>query len=270
MSFIQENIITLDFNLKNTYTLVHFSDVHVININDNETNEEKEKAIKQEQAWYRVRKDFANHFHEKCEDIHMIPSTTCLDNLLKYSKDVNPDCLIMTGDIIDYYSKANLSYLTNALKDETTPYLLCCGNHEKAHIFNELTNNQSDYKVIRLDELKIIALDDSCKSFSEKQYNLLIEELKENIQTIICFHIPLLTKTNKEEMSKYDSYFIIDHENCDLISKKTIDLFIENENVKAILCGHTHGASTSFYCKDKPIICASSGLIGYVNKIIIK
>lgn len=271
MSFIQENIITLNFNLKKQYTLVHFSDVHVIDITNNETIQEQEKAEKGEQAWYRVRKDFAIHFNEVCDERHMIPSCLCLDKLLDYSKNINPDCLIMTGDIIDYYSKANLSYLENSLKDISLPYTICCGNHEApSTIFDNLTNNQSDYKVTRLEEIKIIALDDSKKSFSQKQYDLLKEELKENIPTIICFHIPLLTNTNSKEMSKYDQYFIIDHNNCDIVSKETIDLFINNVNVKAILCGHTHGASTSMYCKNKPIICASSGLIGYVNKIIIK
>jgi predicted MPP superfamily phosphohydrolase len=49
-----------------------------------------------------------------------------------------------------------------------------------------------------------------------------------------------------------------------------MDLVAESEKVKAVLCGHTHGAIFSFIAPGKPQYCCSSGLIGSVNKIIIK
>ena len=60
-----------------------------------------------------------------------------------------------------------------------------------------------------------------------------------------------MTSLNEKEMAKFDKYYIIDHQNCDEITKKMIDLFIENKNIKAILCGHTHGYSTSMFALDK-------------------
>ena len=36
MAFIQEKKLTIDLNLKKEYKIIHFSDVHVINLNDNE------------------------------------------------------------------------------------------------------------------------------------------------------------------------------------------------------------------------------------------
>ena len=83
-------------------------------------------------------------------------------------------------------------------------------------------------------------------------------------------HIPLLTKYNEKEMEKYDSYFIINYKNCDESSKAFIDYVTNEPLIKAILCGHTHGASTTYINKNKPQLCASSGLIGFVNNIIIK
>ena len=45
---------------------------------------------------------------------------------------------------------------------------------------------------------------------------------------------------------------------------------VNNDNIKAVFCGHTHGASISYLNENKPQICASSGLIGFVNNITIK
>ena len=128
MSFIQENKINLNLNLKKSYTLVHFSDVHLINLNDNETDKQKDDAINHEKAWYRVRKDFANYFNEICNEEQMIPSCQCFDKLLDYTKKINPDALLMSGDIIDYNSTANLLYLSKSLKNFNIPFVLTYGN----------------------------------------------------------------------------------------------------------------------------------------------
>ena len=269
--FIQEKKIVLDIGLTKPYKLIHFSDVHVINLNDNENEEALNKAIKGEQAWLRVRKDFAIHFNEICEEEHMIPSTKSLDNLLEYTNNVNPDLLVMTGDIIDYNSKANLSYLTSSLKNINYPYLICVGNHESpSSIFDELTNNNSDFSYIDLDEFIVVSLNDSKKCFYQEQHDKLVELTKLNKPIIISFHIPIMTNLSKKEMEKFDQYFIINHDDCDEISKKMIDLFIENENIKAILCGHTHGYSTSMFANNKYQYGVSSAIIGNLYNITIK
>lgn len=270
MSFIQENKLTINLNLKKEYKIVHFSDVHVIFANPNDDKETYEKALKQEDAWYRVRKDFANHFNEICNEEHMIPSIKCLDNLIDYSMSLNIDALVMSGDILDYYSKSNLDYLTNALKRVNVPFILTCGNHEKAEIFDEITNNQSDFSVYKFEEFKLIGLDDSTKKINEKQLNLLKEELKDNVPIILCMHIPVMTKHNEKEMSKFDSYFVINYKECDETTSEFLKL-IENEPlITNILCGHTHGKGESNFANNKKQFCASSGLIGYLNNITIK
>lgn len=271
MAFIQENKITINLNLKKTYTLVHFSDVHLVDINNNESKEEQEKALQNEKAWYRVRQDFATFFKEKCLDEQMIPSCKCFDNLINYAIDIKPDALLMSGDIIDYYSKANLAYLENTLKDFKIPFVIACGNHEApVNIFDRLTNNHSVFQVLDFKEFKVIALDNSKKVISLEILNKLKEQLNDNCPILLCMHIPVLTSTNEQEMQKYDSYFIIDYKNCDEITKEFLEIIYHNENIKAIFCGHTHGASVSDFALNKKQYCASSGLIGYVNLITIK
>ncbi len=271
MAFIQEHSITIQMGLKKEYHLIHFSDVHMINLNIDANSEEYEKAVKNEQAWIRVRKDFANYFHEICNEEQMLPSYQCLEQLLQYVKSNQPDAFIMTGDIIDYYSKDNLTYLEESLKDIKIPFVITCGNHESpVSIFDKLTNGHSDFQVIEFPEFKIIGLDDSCKQISSKQLQQLKEQLQDGKKVLICMHIPIMTSKNEEKMKKYDSYFIIDSKNCDPITKEFIELLETNESIQSIFCGHTHGASESYFAENKKQYCASSGLIGYVNKIIIR
>ncbi len=270
MAFIQEHPIHISLEAKRSYRIIHFSDVHCINLDKNQTPDEYEKAIKNEEAWLKVRKDFANYFHEVCNEEHRIPSCKCLDNLLQFVQEQKPDAFIMTGDIIDYYSKANLKYLEESLKNFSIPFILTYGNHESpVTIFDYLTNSHSEFQVLEFPDFKIIGLDDSNKKISSKQLKLLKEQLQDNKKVFISMHIPVMTKMNEEDMQKYDSYFIIDYKNCDETTKEFIETLENNDSISAIFCGHTHGASESFFAKNKKQYCASSGLIGYVNTIFI-
>ena len=271
MSFIQQKEIVLDIGLNKQYTIVHFSDVHVITYSDNDTKQEIEKAIKQEQAWFRVRKDFANYFNELCEDKHMIASTLCLDNLIEYNNNVKPDITLLSGDIIDYYSVSNYNYLKKSLSNINNPYLFSCGNHETpSSLYDELCNGNGQFNQIEFEEFIIVSLDDSKKKINENQLELLNETLKKNKPIILTMHIPLLTKNNIEEMKKYDSYYVINYADTDQTTLKFLNTVVDNPLIKAIFCGHTHGAGLSYVSENKPQYCASSGLIGYVNLIKIK
>ena len=82
-------------------------------------------------------------------------------------------------------------------------------------------------------------------------------------------HIPIVTKYNEEEMKLFDEYFVIRYDQANKNTKEFIELLISNNNIKAIFCGHTHGYSVSNFGLNKPQYIASSGLIGFVNKIKI-
>lgn len=269
MSFIQENEIHIHCHLKRKYTFVQFSDVHIVTTHPNATLEEQKKAAEHENAWHRVRKDFANYFHEPFLEEHQISSCACLEKLVAYTKQIHPDGLLMTGDILDYNSQANIDFLTNQLKEISFPYLIACGNHEEANIFDHLTNNQSDFSLLDMKEFKIISLNNSKKYFTKEQFDFLKEQAKEEKPIFLCMHIPIMTTNNASEMKKYDTYYIINQENCDEISRQMIAFLVQNPFIQHIFCGHTHGKGKSEFAPEKYQFCASSGLIGYVNKIMI-
>lgn len=271
MSFIQENNIELNLNLKKSYKIIHFSDVHVITYLDSDTDEEKQKAIKQENAWVRVRQDFANYFKEKCDEEHLIPSIKCLKNLIDYTNLNNPDLLLLAGDIIDYYSKSNYNFLKTSLKEVNCPYLFSCGNHETpSSLYKEITNNNNEINYMDLGEFIVVSIDDSKKLINKYQLDTLKEITLKNKPIIISCHIPMMSKHNEKDMQKYDKYYIMGYDSQDPTTVEFIDYVVNNDNIKAVFCGHTHGASISYLNENKPQICASSGLIGFVNNITIK
>jgi len=271
MSFIQENKIELNFSLKNEYKLIQISDVHAMTYTSLDSKEEKEEAIKAEDLWYRQRTWFADKANEHYSESHMIPSKECLSKLIDYINSEKPVAAILSGDIIDYYSKTNYELLVSECNRISVPFVFSNGNHEiPASNYTEITNNPLGFKVLDFIEFKIVSLDNSTKSISKDTLDLVKKELEENKPIIIAMHIPISTKYNSDEMKKYDPYFIIDENNTDSITKEFIDLLVKCNNVKAILCGHTHGHSETYFAPNKLEICASSGLIGFVNKIIIK
>ena len=253
MSFINKNDIVIDLKIKKEYTLLHISDSHVIIANDHH-------AINNEEAWYKVKKDFAIHFNEPINSAHMIPSKDCFDKVMEYALNVCPNALILTGDIIDYYNEKNLNYVKNKLNDSKLKYLYSCGNHE------EIIDIIKEFDVIEFNEFKIISINNSQKKINKNTLERLRKEL--NKPTILAMHIPLLSKHNKEEMKKYDEYFTMKY--TDVENNDFFNLIEENSHIKAILCGHVHGKGESFVTPNIKQYCASSSLIGQVNLIKVK
>lgn len=271
MAFIQENLLELNIGLKQEYKIIHFSDVHAVTYNETDPEEVKVEALKGEDIWYKQRTWFADKAHEYHDESHMIPSKECLINLVKYTNKERPIAVVMTGDIIDYYSEANYDLLLEQCGEIKYPFVFSCGNHETpVERFVDITNDKKGFTVLDCNEFKIVSLDNSTKKINRYTLNNLKEELEEDKPIIISMHIPISTKWNQEEMKMYDPYFVIYDNDTDKTTKELIDLLINDDRIKAILCGHVHGHSESCFAPNKPQYCASSGLIGLVNKIIVK
>ncbi len=271
MSFIQENILEINIGLNKEYKIIHISDVHAVTSCDNDSDDVKEEALKVEDLWYRQRTWFADKFGEYYDESHMIPSKEAFEKLIDYINNENPNVSILSGDIIDYYSESNFKMLEEECDKIKVPYLFLIGNHEApTERFKSLTKSDIGFSKIDLGEFKIVSIDNSTKSVSPATLNSFKEELDDNKPIIVAMHIPVSTSYNKDEMNKLDQYFIINHDDTDSTTKEFIDILISNPNIKGVLCGHLHGFSYTHYANDKPQISASSGLIGWVNKIIVK
>ena len=271
MPFIQENIVEINIGLKNEYKLMHISDVHAVDYNISDPKEEIEEAKKAEDIWLKQRTWFADKANEHYDESHLIKSKECLINLIDYINSENPIAALLTGDIIDYYSKSNYIMLKEEINRLKCPYVFSTGNHETPlSRFSEIIKNDNGISNLDFKEFKIISIDNSLKKVTKETLDYIKEEVKENKPIIISMHIPISTKYNEEEMKKLDPYFVIYENDTDEITKEFINLLVNNKNIKSIICGHIHAYNKSYYADNKIQLCASSGLIGFINKIIVK
>lgn len=271
MEFIQEKILTIDVGISREYVLIQFSDVHVSTYSQFDDNESKNKAISQEKIWLKQRLDFAHKFKERYDSEILLSSTECLSRLTEYANSNYPDLVLLTGDIIDYYSHANYAYLSKSITSLQYPYMFSCGNHEyPSDKFHDLCQGNCNFHYLDYNEFIVVSINNSTRMIDVSQLNGFKELLSLKKPIILAMHIPIVTTYNLEQFEKLDSYYSINYKDSDEITGSFIDLVCASAEVKAVLCGHTHGFIASLIAPNKPQYCCSSGLIGSVNKIIIK
>lgn len=272
MSFIQENTLFIDLGISREYTIIQFSDVHAVTYQKETDNSEAiDQAIFQEKVWMKQRIDFAKKFKEKFEPESMLSSTECLDRLIDYSNKNHPDLVLLTGDIIDYYSLSNCDYLKRSIGRLESPYLFSCGNHESpSNRFQDICKGNCDFSCVDFGEFFVVSINNSNRKIKPSQIESFEILLKCKKPIILAMHIPMMTEYNLLEFMQLDSYYSMKYNDCDEISSQFIHLVSSCDEVKAVLCGHTHGSIVSLIAPNKPQYNCSSGLIGHVNKIIIK
>ncbi|MFA7560650.1 MAG: metallophosphoesterase [Candidatus Izemoplasmatales bacterium] len=272
MGFIQETKIQINLGVSKEYTLIQFSDVHAVTYD--KISDESEliiKAINQEKLWMQQRLDFAEKFQENYDSNKLFSSIECLNQLIDYANKQNPDLVILTGDIIDYYSPTNFAYLKKTINRIKSSYLFSCGNHEyPSRYFFDMCQGNCDINYIDFKEFMVISIDDSIGKIKPNQLNAFKMLLRRKIPIILAMHIPIMTEYNREKLIKLDSYYSIKYNDCDDTTLQFIRLVSTRDEIKAILCGHTHGSITSMVAPNKPQYCCSSGLIGFINRITIK
>ncbi len=272
MSFIQEHIISIDLGLSKTYHFIQINDVHVVTYSqDIDDYMAIEKALNQEKVWMKQRLDFAHKFKESFDPKYMLPSTECLNQLIDYSNQNNPDLVLLSGDLVDYYSLSNLDYLEKSLKKLRKPYIFSCGNHESpSELFVNICQGNCDFGYVDLNEFIVVSMDNSKRQIKPSQFEALKKIHDLNKPIILMMHIPIMTRHNEDFFSKLDDYYSMKYNASDETTTNFIHYISSSSQIKAMFCGHIHGAITSFIAPSTPQYCCSSGLIGHVNKIIIK
>lgn len=270
---IRQNHIIID-GVKGEHRFIHISDTHISCFDELSTKDEKAKAIAQEAAWQAVKRDFARHFGDRFGSEQDIPSTKAFKKLITYAAKQNPEALLMSGDIVDYIHPAGLRFVKKVLDDADLRYLFANGNHEggfETHPELKCLNNDcEDIAVYYGEGFIIAALDNSTKTVNDRQFLQLKELFLQKVPVILLMHIPLSTEYNREDMQCFSEYFLMKDTTDDNNAKRFIDMLISPDSpVKAILCGHVHGYHVGEFAKGKMQICASSGMVGCINELII-
>lgn len=272
-AFYQVTKMELVLGLPAPFKIVHISDNHISTTDSLSDEQECAAVAHSTQNWMNLRQSFAEEFGEPFGEEHKIPSTEAFEKLVAYAEEEKADLLLMTGDVLDFVHEAGIRYMEEKLSQLKIPYMYITGNHEKsvARLGNmmHLMGGSPSLQIMKCNGFKIIGLDNSGRTLDDLQLAELETEL-DGTPAVIAAHIPIGTDMSRDAFSKLDPYFLIDRTNCDENAGKMIDLICdEKRNVKAFLCGHVHGYIPSQFMPGKPLIAASSGLVGFIHHITV-
>lgn len=181
----------LDIGLSREYRLLQITDTHFTLFGENETKVRAEYATPRIGLFSQF--GAVKYSHEWCMEY------------VKYANENNIDCVLFTGDIIDFPSPENIAMLrevTNALR---VPYIFVTGNHDWSYfdnwhtadsranelpLLNEFSGGNTSFHKIKVGELTVCALDNSDDVFNEDEFAPLEETLRSEENVLIIQHVP--------------------------------------------------------------------------------
>ena len=180
--------ITIKAKCEKAFSALHIADTH-LSLVDNRDNERKMKL-----AAGRVRAfPHAEHY---------------LDAAISHAHH-NRMMLIHTGDLIDFTSEANLD--ASALHLSGSDIIATAGNHEFSQYVGEALEDeaykQQSYRQVQsvfpndltffskvINGINFVALDDVYYHVTERQHELMEQEMKKGLPVVLLCHVPLYTE----------------------------------------------------------------------------
>ena len=264
------NTITIP-GVQGEHMFMHITDTHVNVYDEEATEEEKATAIKQDAMWKTFKPRFTGANGEPYGEAQDIPSVAAFEKQLALAEELKPEVLLLSGDNLELSHPAGLRYLTRTLGAYSGRYMIVPGNHEDQS-FGDLWT--PGVKVMDFPGFRIAAVDDSRKTVSPEDLETLKALCGEGVPLIILCHVPLSTpnckELCKEKMTHMDDYFYLDSETEDECGRAFVDLCMNCDAIKAVVCGHVHGYYEMELVPGKPQIIGSQGMAGAVDIITVK
>ncbi|MBR4691772.1 MAG: metallophosphoesterase [Oscillospiraceae bacterium] len=256
--------------VRGEHLFMHVTDTHVNVCDEAGTDEEREKAEKQEEMWKTFKERFARANGEPYGDEQRITTLEAFEKQLALAEELRPEALLLSGDNLEYSHPAGERYLTKRLGEYGGKLLCVPGNHED-QTFGSLWT--PGVKTLDFDGFRIAAVDDSRKMVSRDDLDALHDLCREGIPLIVLCHIPLSTpccrEECKEKMTGMNDYFYIDGETADELGREFVSLCEKNDAVKAVICGHVHGYYAMELAPGKKQIIGSQGMAGAVHLLTV-
>lgn len=257
--------------LKQDYTFFHLTDLHMCEFTPDELSE-----MSEERRIYELqRRDFFTHAW---------PGAAALwNNYISCAKAAGADLLLLTGDIIDCPSDANVKALKDGVRETDIPALFAVGNHDWSFAddyhtpnatalhypkFADICNGDPYISWVEYEDLIICAVDDSRhRVFRETvdQFFALFEKKK---PIILIMHVPLYVASMEADcfaswqqlLMMGDKAFYGD----DLQVKRFYEAVALDADtpVKAVIAGHLHFHHEDLLPNGVPQIVTDKGYTG--------
>ena len=252
--------------VKGVHTLMQISDLHLSVWDENSGAEERETAESREANWMKLREDFTIWHSEPFDDSKRIPSVKVLEKMLILAEEMKPECLLMTGDMLDFVGPAGVRVLREALEGYGGKTIYVDGNHD----CDSGVCNHEGVQTVRFDGFTVAGVNNGGLSVNGTVLADLKALCAEGTPLIIAQHVPLLTEASRDKIVGFGEYFYIGEESKGANAAEFVRLVRDEEAVKAVLCGHLHCFVRTEAAAGKPMLCASSALCGFVHRITVK
>lgn len=194
-----------------------------------------------------------------------------LNYAIEYARGA--DLTVFTGDIVEFATEANVRKMMECFS-KCGDYLYTFGNHDyitwwdreetpeeqhvtHRHLFTKCINNDLEFAVKNVNNVNIVALDNSLSQFTERQYVELKRVLNEDRDAILFMHVPLyhpnlsligLKTLNRVVFGCGSEYNLESPLYPTETTRKVINLIKEkHEKVLALMTGHVHFAGQLRY-----------------------
>ena len=188
--------------LNHDYTFFHITDLHMCELTSHETDE----MPVERRANIQERRNFFTHAWEG--------AAALWKDYMTRAQAEGTDLLLLTGDIIDFPSDANVKALKNGIKNSGIPTLYVVGNHDWSFAddyhtphaaevhhpkFAEICYGDSNISWVEYEDLIVCAVDDSRDRVLKETVDQFFSLYERGKPIILMMHVPLYVESMEED-----------------------------------------------------------------------
>lgn len=270
----------INIGLKKEYRFLQISDAHIAYIDEKSLEIDILDCQRSHNQWEKLKVDFANQFNEFFDDRYNVEAHILLELLMEYSKSIDADAVIFSGDIMDRVTESNIRYLKSVVDKFSKKVIYCPGNHAHHDEYGVRRNmyerfegliSSPEFDVFDFGEFEIVTVDNGMKQITSNQVKRLNEEIVKNKKILLVLHAPIKSGEFGQIMGeKIGDYFLLSKDDGE--NARAFIEAIENNDDRfiAIFAGHIHGSVELSITKNLIQYTTSSALIGKGREIVIK
>ncbi len=257
--------------LKRDYTFFHLTDLHMGEM----TPEEMAKMSDQRRNYARHRFEF---FAREGQG-----AATLWGDYIARAKTENAELLLLTGDIIDFPSDANVKALKDGIRSCGIPTLYMVGNHDWSFAddyhtasaaalhfpkFADLCNRDPHICWVEYEDLIVCAVDDTLDRVSKKTVDAFMTLCALDKPIILCMHVPLYVASMEDDCFAAWHQLLMMGGKAFNGDEPQVKRFYEavalnpNTPVKAVITGHLHFHHEDVLPNGVPQIVTDKGYTG--------
>ena len=209
----------------------------------------------------------------------------------KLAENKKSDLVVMTGDILDFPSKANVSLLYKAASEAKVDTLYCLGNHDwsfkddyhtlnakKTNIplFKDFCGGDPYFSYVEYDDLIVAAIDNSTDKVTKSTVDKFLALYDKGKPIVLALHVPLYSEKLAEksiEQSKQNLTMGGEgmHANDENVKRLYEAVCIDEDTpVVAVLTGHLHYYFEESFPNGVPQYVTATGYGGNCRLVSIK